>query len=704
MVDNRQLHEQEQNKREDAHRALLEQQRQQGLFEEREAARLLREQQPREAAAAMREQQLQRAADEERRRLALEQQRIEKEREQQRKRGEQEQSRRERELEQQRKREEQERLRRELQEQQRREKEQKQRQRLEAEAAASAVSKVRSTALGARLLREGLADAELARDNWAALAPLLSSPPGLVEASMERDGTKLTPAQRALTEHHATLALLQVTPSTSKGAELWCLLLARMLFAPSRRVTFCTPATRDSLIAVSGHAATADSCRWWSTAVNNLCASTPANKQLLGVSGIRDAFVALSRVAQSTPEGCRWWCGALYNLTVGTPQNQELFGTQALCDSVAAMSRSATTTEACQCWCGLLCSLTEHADEALEVRYAGRRFDNVALLGTVRVRDALFRCVNLCTNSQACLMWFTAYNRLRLHDVDDPQHPLYEALMSRSRYIDTADACQQLCLAFVESDLLHEELMESQLAYDVDSMSAPALRDAFLAVSRCATTADSCEKWCGALSGLVRSTPSNRPTLVTPAVIDALQSIKRYATTDTAMSEWEATDRDCREDLARIPRDYDDDGLNEGEGEGEEEQNEEEADEEQNDEDWYTDSDDYDEEEEDEDENDNNDDEHVSNSNGYRSLYGFDGGCCGFTAAECDELMMQNVKPWDDDAEAVLEALGMRGKRGRKQKKGGGGSKSQARRQEPKDDDDEDGGAGRHEETWRALD
>ena len=39
------------------------------------------------------------------------------------------------------------------------------------------------------------------------------------------------------------------------------------------------------------------------------------------------------------------------------------------------------------------------------------------------------------------------------------------------------------------------------------------------------------------------------------------------------------------------------------------------------------------------------------------SMYGFGGGCFGFSGADCDELMMQGVMPWDDDAEVVLGAL-----------------------------------------------
>lgn len=38
-------------------------------------------------------------------------------------------------------------------------------------------------------------------------------------------------------------------------------------------------------------------------------------------------------------------------------------------------------------------------------------------------------------------------------------------------------------------------------------------------------------------------------------------------------------------------------------------------------------------------------------------MYGFDGGMYGFSASECDELLMQGVKPWDEDAGDVLAAL-----------------------------------------------
>jgi len=35
----------------------------------------------------------------------------------------------------------------------------------------------------------------------------------------------------------------------------------------------------------------------------------------------------------------------------------------------------------------------------------------------------------------------------------------------------------------------------------------------------------------------------------------------------------------------------------------------------------------------------------------------FDEGMCRFSAHDCDELLCQGVKPWDDDAGAVLGAL-----------------------------------------------
>ena len=44
---------------------------------------------------------------------------------------------------------------------------------------------------------------------------------------------------------------------------------------------------------------------------------------------------------------------------------------------------------------------------------------------------------------------------------------------------------------------------------------------------------------------------------------------------------------------------------------------------------------------------------------GYGSDRGYDSddGMCGFTRAQCDELLSQGVKPWEDDAGAVLSAL-----------------------------------------------
>lgn len=39
------------------------------------------------------------------------------------------------------------------------------------------------------------------------------------------------------------------------------------------------------------------------------------------------------------------------------------------------------------------------------------------------------------------------------------------------------------------------------------------------------------------------------------------------------------------------------------------------------------------------------------------SMYGFGGGMLGFSGRDCDELLMQGVKPWDDDAADVLAVL-----------------------------------------------
>ena len=40
-----------------------------------------------------------------------------------------------------------------------------------------------------------------------------------------------------------------------------------------------------------------------------------------------------------------------------------------------------------------------------------------------------------------------------------------------------------------------------------------------------------------------------------------------------------------------------------------------------------------------------------------QSMFGFGRGMMGFSAAECDELLMQGIKPWDDDAAAAASVL-----------------------------------------------
>jgi hypothetical protein len=39
------------------------------------------------------------------------------------------------------------------------------------------------------------------------------------------------------------------------------------------------------------------------------------------------------------------------------------------------------------------------------------------------------------------------------------------------------------------------------------------------------------------------------------------------------------------------------------------------------------------------------------------SDYGFDGGCMGYSGRDCDALLECGVKPWDDDAGMVFDAI-----------------------------------------------
>lgn len=59
----------------------------------------------------------------------------------------------------------------------------------------------------------------------------------------------------------------------------------------------------------------------------------------------------------------------------------------------------------------------------------------------------------------------------------------------------------------------------------------------------------------------------------------------------------------------------------------------------------------------DEDSDASNDSDDLSDSRGYGWGYGGGGGYCGFSADDCEELMCQGVKPWEDDAENVLAFL-----------------------------------------------
>ena len=72
------------------------------------------------------------------------------------------------------------------------------------------------------------------------------------------------------------------------------------------------------------------------------------------------------------------------------------------------------------------------------------------------------------------------------------------------------------------------------------------------------------------------------------------------------------------------------------------------------------DGDDGDEDDEDEEEDDDDDDEEKDDEKVYGGSYSDEeddydeGGYCGFSRSDCDELISQGVKPWESDAENVM--------------------------------------------------
>jgi hypothetical protein len=160
--------------------------------------------------------------------------------------------------------------------------------------------------LAAALLQKGLSEEQMVQDNWTAL---LSLPPDVVTALTAAPGT-LTGAHRAARERHATLDVLQVTPSSPLSCEMWCQSVAGFASGIFGRELLGTAAVRDALVALRPQATTAFACQWWCTAICDLTVNNAANKSLLRVDSVRQAHAALEEIAAMIPETKTSWDNA----------------------------------------------------------------------------------------------------------------------------------------------------------------------------------------------------------------------------------------------------------------------------------------------------------------------------------------------------------------------------------------------------------
>jgi hypothetical protein len=120
-------------------------------------------------------------------------------------------------------------------------------------AVSATVSRTVNTPLAAALLRIGLSEQQIARDNWTAL---MSLPQAAVDAIVS--AVALSDAGKTAVEKAATLDVLLVKPSSAVSCELWCRVLASFAEGRAGQKLLGTAEVRDALVAVQPQATTAD--------------------------------------------------------------------------------------------------------------------------------------------------------------------------------------------------------------------------------------------------------------------------------------------------------------------------------------------------------------------------------------------------------------------------------------------------------------
>lgn len=259
--------------------------------------------------------------------------------------------------------------------------------------------------LVARLLREGLTEAEIVRDNWIALVPFMSKE--LVAVVFQHQGEKIITwkdnewgqldeyDQLSSDASLQQVDLLVVKPSTPKSCDLWCLALGRYALIEPSRVKYSTAAVRDALLAASE---LATSCTWWCFALNNFTGELK-NRWMFSEQPrlLYDVVLRMSTTVNS-PISCFHWCYTINHLTANHLENIVVFGTPAVRDALVSVSKFVGEDGvACEAWCRVITHIACE-DQAPP--------ENMALYATDAVRAALqsIRCAT-ANNNDALLKW-----------------------------------------------------------------------------------------------------------------------------------------------------------------------------------------------------------------------------------------------------------------------------------------------------------
>ncbi|CUG92533.1 Hypothetical protein, putative [Bodo saltans] len=324
------------------------------------------------------------------------------------------------------------------------------------------------------------------------------------------------------------------------AAQLFCKALCNIIIAPDSKLLFATEPMRDALVHVSQFATSPNSVEWLARAICSLTSSRDRSIiALLGRPSFRDMLTNVSCGAL-TANATQWWSSAIFNITSG--QNislQTMFATSAMYDAFVVVGRNATSSSALRWWAEAIAPLTRR-DVSMKAKFDSNEIRDVLVththgvagastsadtlhsiasafssLATVTtatfqtdcVRDAFIVILsNSYTTALVATHVFRAIAVLTLHGSSSvierfaTTEALDAMILAANKAVTTPEAVVQFSIAVCH-------LTGSPITPPVitERCGSVAMRDAFIAMSRYATTPDAVQWLLSAIKNVVGS-------------------------------------------------------------------------------------------------------------------------------------------------------------------------------------------------------